>query len=271
MPCSCAEQLGDLLDVAKRVGENVGVGIGEVAFLPIVFPVLVALGHRIEREVHRSHIERAHFRRKLLRGGDALLDRHGHGAAGGDVDHRVGRLLDARQKLHVDARVRRRAAILGIAGMQVQDRGAGIGGIDRLGRDLIGRDRQRIRHGGRMDRAGDRAADNDFVGHRRFFPFRSNARAADTTKASAVSAVSYPAFADAGHYYRAASTRRHRAARKDRAAGARSHSPSRGTLHIETKISPPETACMLRGFGRCPGPVRAPSSGTPLAGRAQVL
>src|SRR5260221_8111145 len=52
----------------------------------------------------------------------------------------------------------------------MQDRGAGLGGVDRLGRDLIGRDRQRVRHGRGMDRAGDGAGDDDLVGevgHRR--------------------------------------------------------------------------------------------------------
>ena len=54
--------------------------------------------------------------------------------------------------------------------MQVQDRGAGLGGIDRLGGDLIGRDRQRLRHRRRVDRAGDRAADDDLVRHGRCSP-----------------------------------------------------------------------------------------------------
>ena len=34
-----AQRLVDFFDVAKRVGENVGVGIGQIALLPIVFPV----------------------------------------------------------------------------------------------------------------------------------------------------------------------------------------------------------------------------------------
>src|ERR1700744_5656076 len=37
----------------------------------------------------------------------------------------------------------------------------GLGGIDRLRRDLVGRDRQRIRHGRRVDRARNRATDDD--------------------------------------------------------------------------------------------------------------
>ena len=160
-----AEKLGDLLDVAKRIGEDVSVGIGEIALLPIVFPVLEAPRHRIEREVHRSHVERAHFRRQKLRGGDALLHRHGHRAAGSDVDDRVGRLLDARQKLHEYVWIRRRPAVLRVARVQVQDGGSRLGGIDRLRRNLIGRERQCIRHGRGVDRPGDRATDDDLVGH----------------------------------------------------------------------------------------------------------
>jgi hypothetical protein len=35
---------------------------------------------------------------------------------------------------------------LGSARVQMQDRGAGFGGVDRLSRNLIGRDWQRFRH-----------------------------------------------------------------------------------------------------------------------------
>ena len=165
-----AKRVVDLLDVAERVGKDVGVGVERIALLPIVFPGLVAARHRKKREIHRAHVHRAHFRRQRIGGGDALFDRHGHGAARGDVHHRVGRLFDARQKLHEHAGVGRRSAVLRIARVQMQNGGAGLGGIDRLRGDLIGRDRQRIRHGGRVDRAGDRAADDDFVRHGSFLP-----------------------------------------------------------------------------------------------------
>ena len=165
-----AERVVDLLDIAKRIGEDVGVGVEQIALLPIVFPGLVAARHREQREIHRAHVHRAHFRRQRVGGGDALLDGHGHGAARGDVHHRIGRLFDARQKLHEDVGVGRRPAVLRVARVQMQDGGAGRGGIDRLRGDLIGRDRQRVRHGRRVDRAGDRAADDDFVRHGSFLP-----------------------------------------------------------------------------------------------------
>ena len=75
-------------------------------------------------------------------GGQPLLHRHAGAAAGGDVDDRIGRSLDVRQELHEDRRVRRRAAVLGIARVQVKDRGAGFGRADRLLGDLLRRHRQ---------------------------------------------------------------------------------------------------------------------------------
>src|SRR5262249_51253526 len=95
-------------------------------------------------------------------------------AAGGDVDDGVAALLDARQELAEDFRIGRRPSVLRIARVQVQDRGAGLGGVDRLGGNLVGRDRQRVRHGRRVDRAGNCAGDDDLVGelgHRRLLVF----------------------------------------------------------------------------------------------------
>jgi hypothetical protein len=83
-------------------------------------------------------------------------------AAGGDVHHRVGVLLDARQELHEGRRIGRRAAVR-IARVQVQDRGAGFGRADRLLGDLVAGDRQVGRHRRRVDRAGDGAGDDDLL------------------------------------------------------------------------------------------------------------
>ena len=46
---------------------------------------------------------------------------------------------------HEDVGVGRRPPVLRVARVQMQYRSAGLGGIDRLGRDLIGSDRQRFR------------------------------------------------------------------------------------------------------------------------------
>ena len=59
-----AEQFGDVLDVAKRVAEDGLVGSAKVWLLPIELPLLVFVRHGMQREVHRSHVERAHFGEK---------------------------------------------------------------------------------------------------------------------------------------------------------------------------------------------------------------
>src|SRR5262249_40411386 len=56
--------------------------------------------------------------------------------------------------------------VLGVAGVQVHDRGAGLRRPDRRFRDLLRRDRQVGRHRRRVDRAGDGAGDDDLVGCR---------------------------------------------------------------------------------------------------------
>src|SRR3974377_441840 len=49
-------------------------------------------------------------------------------------------------------------------------RAADMGGAGRLGRALIGRDRQRVRHGRGVDRPGHCATDDDLIGHELCFP-----------------------------------------------------------------------------------------------------
>ena len=46
--------------------------------------------------------------------------------------------------------------------MQVNDRGTRLGGIDRLARDILGPEGQRIRHGRGVDSAGYGAGYDDF-------------------------------------------------------------------------------------------------------------
>src|SRR4029450_1444055 len=60
-----------------------------------------------------------------------------------------------------------RRAVRGIARRQVEEGGARLGRTDGLLGDLVGRDRERIRHGGGMNRAGDGAGDGGLGGGRR--------------------------------------------------------------------------------------------------------
>ena len=124
--------------------------------------------------------------------------RHVEAAAGRHVDHRVGRLLDARQELHEDRGVRRRAAVLGIARVQMQDRGAGLRCGDRLRRDVLRGQRKRVRHRRRMNAARDRASDDDLVRSRiwheiipRLEPARRSSPCT-TLRRSAASRVPHP-------------------------------------------------------------------------------
>src|ERR1700688_2205937 len=132
--------------------------------LPVVLEVLVALQHREEAEIHRSHVERAHLRRGSQRGGEPLLKRHAVAAAGRDIYHSISGLLDARKELHEDLGIRCRPAVLGVARMQVEDGGAGLGRADRLARYLVRGERQIRAHGRGMDRPSDGAGDDDFPG-----------------------------------------------------------------------------------------------------------
>ena len=86
-------------------------------------------------------------------------------AAGGDVHHRIGALLDHRQEAHEHRGVRRRLAGVRIARVQMDDGGAGLGGLDGGAGDLLRRDRQVVRHAGRVDGARDGATDDDLACH----------------------------------------------------------------------------------------------------------
>ena len=136
----------------------------EMAPLPLVLEGRIAVEHRVEAEVHRAHVERAHLRPGPQRRRQALLQGHAVAAAGGDVDHRIAGLLDARQELHEHGGIGRRPAVLGIARMQMEDRRPGLGRLDRLLGDLVRRDRQMRRHGRRVDRSGDGAGDDHLAG-----------------------------------------------------------------------------------------------------------
>ncbi len=129
---------------------------------PLMREILVAVEHGEQAEIHRTHVERRHFGRGAFRRGEPLVDRHALPATGGYVDDSVSALLDPRQELHEEVGLGRRAAVLGVARMQMEDRRPGLAGIDRLFGDVGGRHRQVGRHGWRMDGPGDRTGKDDF-------------------------------------------------------------------------------------------------------------
>jgi hypothetical protein len=153
----------DVGDVAEGVLEDALVGAREVGLLPVVLELLVAPEHLVQAEVHRAHVERGDLGLELQRGLQALFHRHGRRAAGGEVDDHVARHRDLRQELVEQGRILRRAAVLGIARVQVHDRGARLRRADRRLGDLGRRHRQVRRHARRVDRPRHRAGDDDLA------------------------------------------------------------------------------------------------------------
>ena len=74
---------------------------------------------------------------KVAAGSHALLDRHGRRAAGGDVDHAVGALLDDLEERRERLRRLVGPAVLGVARVQVHHRRAGLRRADGGVRDLL--------------------------------------------------------------------------------------------------------------------------------------
>jgi hypothetical protein len=80
----------DVSDIPESVAEDEVVGAAQVRLFPVVLPALVAVGQREDAEVHRAHVERAHFGLRHQWRRKAFLHGHVERAAGGDVEHRVG-------------------------------------------------------------------------------------------------------------------------------------------------------------------------------------
>ena len=162
--------LQDALDIGEGVAEDEVARHLEMPRLPRVFEFLVALEQREQPEIHRAHIERAHFGLGAQRRREPLLERHAVAAAGRDVDDRRGRLLDPRQELHEHIGIRRRPPVLRVARMQMQDRRPRLRRGDRIARDLVRGQRQMRAHRRGMDRPGDGAGDDDLATQRHLLP-----------------------------------------------------------------------------------------------------
>ena len=153
-------------DILEAVAEHEIVRALEHVRLPVVLELLVALEHREQAEIHRAHVERGDLGLPFLGRPDALLDGHVGRSAGREIDHDVGRLLDPAQE-----RLEGLGALVGppvdrIARVQMDDRRARFRRAERALGDLLRRDGQVRRHRRRVDRARDRAADDDFpLGH----------------------------------------------------------------------------------------------------------
>src|SRR3546814_366265 len=85
-------------DILEAIAEDQIVRSFQHRRLPVMLEVLVALEHREQAEVHRAHVEAGDLGLPLGGRAHAFLYRHIRRAAGGEVDHHVGRLLDDPEK-----------------------------------------------------------------------------------------------------------------------------------------------------------------------------
>src|SRR5438309_6953149 len=69
-----AQPLYNLLDIGEGVAEDEVAGHLQRLRLPVVFPLLVAVEHRVEPEIHRAHVHRAHLGPGAKRRGKALFE-----------------------------------------------------------------------------------------------------------------------------------------------------------------------------------------------------
>ena len=156
-----AELRQDGFDVGEGVAEDRPAAGFQVLLFPVVLPLpLVAADHHVGAEVHRPHVAGAKLRRRGQRPAQPVLDRHEGAAAGGHIQHRVGAIADRGEDPEPDIDVGGGAQGLRIARVQMDDGRAGVGGLDRLLDDRIGRHRQIRRHGRRVRGAGYRAGDD---------------------------------------------------------------------------------------------------------------
>src|SRR6266478_2632194 len=157
-------------DIGEGVAEDEVARHLEMPRLPGMLEFLVLFQQREEPEIHRSHIERAHLGLGAQRGGEPFLERHSMSAAGRDVDDGAGGLLDPRQELHKDLGIGGGPPVLRIARMKVQDRRPGLGGSDRIARNLVRGQRQIWAHRRGMDRTRDGAGYDDLATQRHLVP-----------------------------------------------------------------------------------------------------
>ena len=160
-----AQSVQDEFDVLEGVAEDQIARILQRLFLPVMLEVLETVQHGEQAEIHRPHVERGDFRLEDLRRLDAFLHRHVRRAARGQIDHRVGRLLDARQEAGKGLWRLIGFAVFRIAGMQMDDGRAGLRRAHRGVGDFFRRHRQIGRHGRGVDGAGHGAGDDDLVVH----------------------------------------------------------------------------------------------------------
>src|SRR5258708_24139943 len=162
-----SDNLEHVFDVGVGAHERLGPGAFQVWLLPAEPErARIPVDHREAAVVHRSEVERAQLWLELKHALQPLLHGHAGTAAGGDAADYVAALPDAPRILGEHAGIRCRAAVLGVAGVQVQDGRARLRRCDALIDDLLYGVRQVRRHRRGVPGTGERAGNDDRLGAR---------------------------------------------------------------------------------------------------------
>ena len=110
-----AEVQENMFDIAEGVTKYAIVSTAQIRLFPFILPVREPVSRRVEREVNRAHVERSDLGFSNHGSCEALFECHIEATASGDIDYRIGVLLDTRQELHEHGWIWRRTTIDGIA------------------------------------------------------------------------------------------------------------------------------------------------------------
>ena len=150
--CACTvERFQGVTDVLEGVAEHKIMGALQHGRLPVVLEFLESLEHREQAEVHRSHIETGNLRLPNSRRFYPLFDGHIRRTAGREINDRIGLLLNGAEKRLECFRRLVGPAVLRIAGVKMDDCGAGLGGAQCGFRDLRCRHREMGGHRRRVN------------------------------------------------------------------------------------------------------------------------
>ena len=131
--------LGCLFDITKRIAKNVAVGLSHIFLFPVKLPIIIAIAlcQWVKREIHRSHVHRAHLGTEGGRRFYTVLDRQRQRSTSRYVNHSIGRLFDAWQEPREIIRVHRRCACFVITCVKVQDGRASFRRLNCLAGNIV--------------------------------------------------------------------------------------------------------------------------------------
>src|SRR3546814_446958 len=150
------ERLEGIADILEAVAKDEIVAAFEHRGLPRVLKFLVALEHREKTKVHRPHVEARDLGSPHRRRLHPFLDGHIGRAAGGEVHDDIGSLLNHAQEGLERLGTLIGAPVLGVARVQMDDRGTRLGGAARAFGDFLSGDWEKRRH----RRGGERPRDH---------------------------------------------------------------------------------------------------------------